>query len=54
VTEIRAQFAADVVPGIVEAYLRGLRAVYVMVIVFTGIAALAAAMNRWKKLSLEK
>ena len=53
-TEIRASSAADAVPGIVEAYLRGLRAVYVMVIVLTGIAALAAATNRWKKLSLEK
>ncbi|KAK3168983.1 hypothetical protein OEA41_005431 [Lepraria neglecta] len=53
-TEIRASFAADTVPGIVETYLRGLRAVYVMVIVLTGVAALAATTNRWKKLSLEK
>lgn len=53
-TEIRSTFAADAVPGIVEAYLEGLRAVYILVIAFTGAAALAAATNRWERLSLKK
>lgn len=53
-TEIRSTFAANAVPGIVEAYLRGLRAVYIMVVAFTGAATLAAATNRWEKLSLKK
>ena len=42
-TEIRSTFAADAVPGIVEAYLKGLRAVYILIIAFTGAAAVAAA-----------
>lgn len=53
-TEIRSTFAADAVPGIVEAYLKGLRAVYIMIIAFTGAATLAAAANKWEKLSLKK
>ena len=53
-TEIRSTFPADTVPGIVEAYLKGLRAVYVMVIAFTGAAALASTMNERKKLSFSK
>ena len=53
-TEIRSSFPPDVVPGIVDAYLKGLRAVYIMVIAFAGAATLAATANRWQKLKLEK
>lgn len=53
-TEIRSTFAAEAVPGIVEAYLKGLRAIYIMVIAFTGVATVVAATNRWTKLSLKK
>ncbi|KAL8707510.1 MAG: hypothetical protein Q9225_007740 [Loekoesia sp. 1 TL-2023] len=53
-TEIRSTFAADIVPSIVEAYLKGLRSVYVMIIAFTGAATIAAATNRWDKLNLKK
>ncbi|KAL8788425.1 MAG: hypothetical protein Q9195_007304 [Heterodermia aff. obscurata] len=52
-TEIRSTFAADAVPGIVEAYLKGLRAVYILIIAFTGAAAVTAASNRWKRLRLK-
>lgn len=45
-TEIRSSFVANAVPGVVEAYLRGLRAVYIMVVAFTGAATLAATTNR--------
>ena len=53
-TEIRSTFAADAVPGIVKAYLEGLRGVYILVIAFTGAGTLAAATNRWEKLSFHE
>ena len=53
-TEIRSSFAADSVSGIVEAYLRGLRAVYILVIAFTGTATIVAATNKWQRLNLKK
>lgn len=53
-TEIRSSFAANDVPGIVEAYLKGLRAVYILVIALTGAGTLAAATNRWEKLRVDK
>ena len=52
-TEIRSNYAPDAVPGIVEAYLKGLRAVYILIIAFTGAAAVVAASNRWEKLRLK-
>lgn len=52
-TEIRTTFPNDV-PGIVQAYLEGLRTVYILIIAFTGAAAVAAGMNRWGRLKLEK
>ena len=52
-TEIRSHFAPDAVPGIVKAYLKGLRAVYILIIAFTGAAAVAAASNRWERLRLK-
>ena len=54
VTEIRSSFPPDAVPGVVDAYLKGLRAVYIMIIAFAGAATLAATANRWQKLNLEK
>lgn len=54
VTEIRSLFPPDVVPGIVNAYLKGLRAVYIMVIALAGAATLAAMTHRWQKLKLDK
>ena len=53
-TEIRSSFPPDAVPGVVDAYLKGLRAVYIMIIAFAGAATLAAMANRWQKLNLEK
>lgn len=53
-TEIRSFFPPDAVPGVVNAYLKGLRAIYVMVIAFAGAATLTATANRWQKLNLEK
>jgi len=53
-TEIRSSFPPNAVPGVVDAYLSGLRAVYTIVIAFAGAATLAAAANRWQKLNLKK
>jgi len=53
-TEIRSSFPPDTVPGIVDAYLQGLRSIYMMIIAFAGVATLAAMANRWQKLNLEK
>lgn len=36
-----------------RAYLKGLRAVYIMIIAFTGATTLAAAAYKWEKLSLK-
>ena len=53
-TEIRSTFAAEAVPGIVQAYLKGLRAVYILIIAFTGAATIVAATNRWERLIVNK
>ena len=52
-TEIHSSFPSDAVPGIVAAYLSGLRAVYIMVVAFAGAATFAATTNRWQKLDLK-
>ncbi|MCJ1314111.1 hypothetical protein MMC25_007791 [Agyrium rufum] len=51
-TEIRTSFPPEAVPGVVDAYLHGLRGIYILVIAFTGAATLAAMANRWQKLTL--
>ncbi|KAL9597090.1 MAG: hypothetical protein Q9219_005373 [cf. Caloplaca sp. 3 TL-2023] len=53
-TEIHSTFAVEAVPGIIESYLKGLRAVYIMVNALTGASALAAAANKWEKLSIKR
>lgn len=53
-TAIRSSFPLDIVPGIVESYLYGLRAVYTLVIAFTGVAAIAGLFYPWRKLDLKK
>lgn len=51
--EIRSTFAADAVSGTVQAYSKGLRAVYIMIIAFTGATTLTTTANQWEKLSLK-
>jgi len=50
VTEIRKTFPADIVPGIVQAYMDGLRVDYAIAIASSGIAVLISCLSRWKNL----
>ncbi|KAK2612055.1 hypothetical protein QQS21_001904 [Conoideocrella luteorostrata] len=49
-TEIRNVFPADAVPGIVQAYLFGLRAVFAVVTAYAGVATVVAVSSKWEKL----
>ncbi|KAL8822870.1 MAG: hypothetical protein Q9191_006405 [Dirinaria sp. TL-2023a] len=53
-TEIRTTFHPDDVAGIVDAYLHGVRAVYIMIIALSGAGTLMAMANRWQRLALTK
>jgi MFS transporter, DHA2 family, glioxin efflux transporter len=50
VTEIRATFPADIVPGIVQAYMDGLRVDYAIAIASSGIAVLISLLSKWRNL----
>jgi hypothetical protein len=52
-TEIRHVFPADAVPGIVQAYLYCLRAVFLIVTAYTGVAVFFAVGNKWERLRLK-
>ena len=47
VTEIRATFPAGVVPGIVQAYMDGLRVDYAIAIASLDIAVLIGLLSHW-------
>lgn len=53
-TDIRSVFPAESVPGIVQAYLYALRATFVVVVAYAGVAVIFAAGSRWKRLDLKK
>lgn len=53
-TAIREVFPADVVPGILEAYISGLRVAFVIGIGGIGVAALVSPLGRWNKLDMTK
>lgn len=50
-TAIRHVFPTDVIPGILEAYLAGIRVAFAIGIGGIGCGALAAVLGRWKRLS---
>jgi hypothetical protein len=50
VTLIRATFAADIVPGIVQAYMDGLKVDYAIAIASAGIAVGISGMSKWRNL----
>lgn len=52
-TDIRNVFPAGAVPGIIQAYLYALRAVFAVVIAYAGVAVLFAAGNKWQRLDLK-
>jgi hypothetical protein len=50
VTQIRATFAASEVPGIIAAYMDGLKVAYAIAIACAGISVLVSVMSKWKNL----
>ncbi|KUJ18298.1 MFS general substrate transporter [Mollisia scopiformis] len=50
VTQIRATYAADVVPGIVNSYMSGLKVAYAIAIASAGISVFAALFSKWRNL----
>lgn len=53
-TDIRDVFPADSVPGIIQAYLYAMRAVFAVVTAYAGVAVMFAAGSKWKRLDLKK
>jgi MFS family permease len=53
-TEIRTRFTGEQVPGILEAYMRGLNGVFAIAIAGTGVALLVSLAAKWKRLDAEK
>lgn len=52
-TDIRDVFPADSVPGIIQAYLYAMRAVFAVVAAYAGVAVVFAAGSKWKRLNLK-
>ncbi|KAK7697027.1 hypothetical protein SLS64_013983 [Diaporthe eres] len=52
-TDVRSVFPADAVPGIIQAYLYAMRAVFAVVIAYAGVAAMFAAGSKWQRLNLK-
>lgn len=53
-TEIRRKFPPDAIPGIVQAYLYSLHAVFLIVTAYAGVAVFFALGNKWERLGLRK
>ncbi len=49
-TNIRSKFPPEVIPGIVEAYMKGLKATFIFNTVLAGIALLLALLGPWQSL----
>jgi hypothetical protein len=47
VTELRNVFSADVIPGIVNAYMDGLKVAYAIAIASAGISVLISFASEW-------
>ena len=50
ITELRNVFPADVIPGIVDAYMDGLKVAYAIAIASSGIGVLISLLSRWRNL----
>jgi hypothetical protein len=50
VTELRNVFPADVIPGIVAAYMDGLKAAFAVSVAVLGCAVLVSLASRWRNL----
>ena len=50
VTELRNVFSADVIPGIISAYMDGLKVAYAIAIAAAGISVLISFASKWRNL----
>lgn len=50
VTELRSTFAAEFIPGIVDAYMSGLRVAFAIAIASAGTAVVVSLASRWRNL----
>lgn len=50
-TELRTVFSADQVPGILEAYMKGLKITFAIALATTGVTLVIALFSRWKRLN---
>lgn len=50
VTEIRDTYSADIVPGIVNAYMSGLKVAYAIAVAAAGISVFVALFSKWRNL----
>lgn len=52
-TQIRVVFPPDQLPGILVAYMAGIKAAFAICIAFVGIAFVISLANKWSKLNKE-
>jgi hypothetical protein len=50
VTQIRTVFSADVIPGIINAYMDGLKVSYAIAIAAAGITVFISFASKWRNL----
>lgn len=50
VTEIRSMFPTSVIPGIINAYMDGLKLAYAIAIAAAGLALLISLASKWRNL----
>lgn len=53
-TQLRQTFSTEDIPGIVVAYIAGIKVALAIAIALAGVAVLAAALTPFKKLNMEK
>jgi len=52
-TMIRTVFPAEQIPGVIAAYMQGLKTAFALATASVGISVLISVFNRWKRLNLE-
>lgn len=50
-TQIRTAFPADAVPGVIQAYMDGLKVAFALAVAGAGISFLISLGSRWSKLN---
>lgn len=51
-TELRTQFTPDQIPGILVAYMHGLKISFAIAVAATGLALLIGSFSKWKRLNI--